>query len=387
VEIRVGEERVRSTGTTPEAPDLHALLAVMLEHGADACAMEISSHALVQHRVDGLVLDVAGFTNLSRDHLDYHHSMEEYFAAKAQLFTPRRSRQAVICVDDGWGRQLARRATVPVRTVSARARPAGPEPAADWQVTQHVVVDGHPQAEVSGPGGIRVGLRSPLPGDFNLANSLVALAMLVAAGTPAAAAAVAIGAGPAAPGRMERIAGRGVEGEPLVVVDYAHSPDAVRGALDALQGSGTPVVVVLGAGGDRDRDKRSLMGAAAASTADVVIITDDNPRSEDPAAIRAALLDGARSGSGRWRAEGAEGAEGTVLEVADRRAAVAEGVRRAWGGGVLLIAGKGHELGQEISGQVLPFDDREVARQALQATAGLVGVPVGTGTDVEGTNS
>lgn len=381
VEIRVGQERVRSTGTTPEASDLHALLAVMLEHGADACAMEVSSHALDQHRVNGVVFDVAGFTNLSQDHLDYHHSMAEYFAVKAQLFTPQRSRRAVICVDDEWGRQLARRSTVPVQTVSARACSATTASVADWQVTDHVLVDGHSRVEVSGPDGIRVGLRSPLPGDFNLANSLVALAMLVAVGVPVVTATTAIGDGPVVPGRMERIAGNGADDEPLVVVDYAHSPDAVRGALAALQGSGRPVVVVLGAGGERDRGKRSLMGVAAADAADVVIVTDDNPRSEDPATIRAALLDGARGGSGRQRVEA------TVLEIADRRAAVVEGVRRAWGGGVLLVAGKGHELGQEIAGQVFPFDDREAARQALRVVAAGVGVPAGTGTDVEGTRT
>ena len=381
VEIRVGDEKVASTGTTPEAPDLHALFAVMREYGVDACAMEISSHALAQHRVDGLVADVAGFTNLSQDHLDYHHSMQEYYEVKAQLFTPGRARRAVICVDDAWGRRLAREATVPTVTVRSRplhrggVSPGGDEPPADWQVSDVVLVDGHPQAEVTGPDGLALTLRSPLPGDFNLANSLVALAMLAAGGMSAATAAAAIAAGPAVPGRMERVTGSGGDGEPLAVVDYAHSPDAVRVALDALYGGGRPLVVVLGAGGDRDREKRPLMGAAAAQGADVVIVTDDNPRSEEPAAIRAAMLAGIPDGT-------------MVTEIADRRAAIAEGVRRAWGGGGLLVAGKGHELGQEFAGQVFPFDDRDVVRQALLSAAqARVGVPSGTRTDVEGTSS
>ncbi|HET9657580.1 MAG TPA: UDP-N-acetylmuramoyl-L-alanyl-D-glutamate--2,6-diaminopimelate ligase [Kineosporiaceae bacterium] len=387
VEIRVGSERVESSGTTPEAPDLHALFAVMLEHGVDTCAMEISSHALHQHRVDGLVLDVAGFTNLSQDHLDYHPSMEHYFATKAQLFTAGRTRRAVVCIDDDWGRrlagQVARAGQVPLRTVATV-----PGAGADWQVREAGVVDGHPQALVRGPDGVELVLRSPLPGDFNLANSLVALGMLVEAGMPAVTAAEAIAADGHVPGRMERVSGPGAPGEPLAVVDYAHSPDAVRVALQALQGGGRPLVVVLGAGGDRDREKRPLMGAAAVHGADVVVVTDDNPRSEEPAAIRGALLAGAREAAGDGSA--------TVLEIADRRAAIAEGVRRAWGGGVLLVAGKGHEQGQEIAGQVHPFDDRIVLREALHAVPAPVPaaartasaqVPAGTGTDVEGTDS
>jgi UDP-N-acetylmuramoyl-L-alanyl-D-glutamate--2,6-diaminopimelate ligase len=422
VEIRVGAERVVSSGTTPEAPDLHALLAVMVEHGVDTCAMEISSHAIDQHRVDGLVLDVAGFTNLSQDHLDYHHSMEDYFAVKARLFGPQRARLAVVCVDDAWGRRLVDLiggpAGVPVQTVSTRpaAGTGAPSPAptgADWQVLTAGIVDGHPQALVRGPGGDELVLRSPLPGGFNLANSLVALAMLAATGMSPLTAATAIAAASTVPGRMERVTGPGGPGEPLAVVDYAHSPDAVRVALDALHGGGRPLVVVIGAGGDRDREKRPLMGAAAVYGADVVIVTDDNPRSEDPAAIRAAVLSGTAPpgtvppgtvlpGVADGPPEGTAGTAGrVVLEIADRRAAIAEGVRRAWGGGVLLVAGKGHEQGQEIAGQLYPFDDRAVLREALHAAtpepaaaraASAVGraaaqVPAGTRTDVEGTNS
>lgn len=364
IEIRVGDERVVSTGTTPEAPDLHALLAVMLEHGVQACSMEISSHALAQHRVDGLVVDVAGFTNLSQDHLDYHHTLEEYFLAKAQLFTPAHAAAGVVCVDDAWGARLAGLATVPVTTV--RTRPAeGAEPAADWQVVATRRADaGRTELDVLGPTG-PVTLTCPLPGDFNVANTLLAVAMLAVGGVDVADAARAVAGAGAVPGRMERVAGPGAPGEPLVVVDYAHTPDAVAAALRALAGQGRPLVVVLGAGGDRDHDKRPRMGAAAALAADVVVVTDDNPRSEDPADIRAAVAEGARAEAERTGA--------VVVEVAGRRRAIAEGVARAWGGGVLLVAGKGHETGQEIAGVVHPFDDRLVVTEELRAAAGTSG--------------
>jgi UDP-N-acetylmuramoyl-L-alanyl-D-glutamate--2,6-diaminopimelate ligase len=338
IEIRVGDERIRST---PEAPDLHALLAVMVEHGIDSCSMEVSSHALVQHRIDGLQLDVAAFTNLSQDHLDYHHTMEEYFTAKAALFTARHCRTAVICVDDPWGRRLSAGSQVPAVTVATQP-------------------DGRIWVELDSPAG-RLSLQCPLPGEFNVANAVLALAMLVAAGVDPQAAAHAIESAEPVPGRMERVPGAGVPGEPLVVVDFAHTPDAVAAALGALRGQGHPIVVVLGAGGDRDAEKRPLMGAAAARGADVVVVTDDNPRSESPAAIRAAVVAGAQVASS------VSGA--IVVEVPGRAEAVAEGVARAWHGGVLLVAGKGHEQGQEVAGVVHPFDDRRVVRSALLAEA------------------
>ena len=357
VELRLGDERIPSTGTTPESPDLHALLAAMVERGVEVCSMEISSHALALHRVDGLVVDVAAFTNLSQDHLDLHGSMEAYFAAKASLFTPERARRAVVCVDDAWGVRLAGLAGVPVTTVTTR--PGG---VADWRVVDEGVDGGLPVARVAGPGGRELALRSPLPGRFNLANALVALAVLVEAGLDAEDAAAALAVAGPVPGRMERVGDPGVPaGAPLAVVDFAHSPDAVEQALDALGTSGRPLVVVLGAGGDRDREKRPLMGAAAANGADVVVVTDDNPRSEDPAAIRAAVREGAERAAARSGA--------VVLEVAGRRAAVVEAVRRAWPGGVVLVAGKGHEQGQEVGGVVHPFDDRAALRAALDEVA------------------
>ncbi len=366
VEIRSGDRRIRSTGTTPEAPALHALLAVMREDGVRTCSMEVSSHALAQHRVDGLVVDVAGFTNLSQDHLDYHRTMEEYFAAKALLFTPEHARRGVVVVDDAWGARMARESRVPVVTVTTKD---GTD--ADWRVVGRDLEGGLTTAHLTGPDGVALSVRCPLPGDFNVANTVLALAMLVEAGHAPAAAAAALGAAGPVPGRMEKVPGVGAPGEPVVVVDYAHTPDAVAAALDALRDAGHPLVVVLGAGGDRDRDKRPLMGAAAARAADVVVVTDDNPRSEEPAAIRAALLAGARSVADGATPTGPSAHHAEVVEVDRRRAAIAEGVARAWGGGVLLVAGKGHEQGQDVAGVVHPFDDRAVAREVLVQAAAL----------------
>ncbi|RJK96824.1 UDP-N-acetylmuramoyl-L-alanyl-D-glutamate--2,6-diaminopimelate ligase [Vallicoccus soli] len=350
VETRVGDRVLPSARTTPEAPDLQALLAVMREERVDALAMEVSSHALVLGRVDGVVYDVAVFTNLSQDHLDFHASMEDYFAAKASLFTPARCRRAVVDVDDPYGARLAAQARVPVATVS----PSG-DPRAQWRV-----VDARPGARTAfrllGPDGAELALEAPLPGAFNVANTALAAVAALALGADPKGVAAGLAASRGVPGRMERV--DGPQGGPLAVVDYAHTPDAVAAALSALR----PVVpgtlaVVLGAGGDRDRGKRGPMGAAAAQHADLVVVTDDNPRSEDPAAVRAAVLAGARA-TGRAQVE----------EVADRRAAVRRALRGLRSGDGVLVAGKGHEQGQEVAGVVTPFDDRAVLREEL-ATA------------------
>jgi UDP-N-acetylmuramoyl-L-alanyl-D-glutamate--2,6-diaminopimelate ligase len=349
VETRVGQERLDSVRTTPEAPELQALLAVMVERGCSACAMEVSSHALALHRVDGVVFDVAGFTNLSQDHLDFHVDQEDYFAAKASLFTAARSRRAVVCVDDAWGRRLAGQVEVPVTTVSSTAQ------AADWVVERRRVVDDGAATDfgLRGPDGRSIDLRSPLAGEFNVANTALAAVMLLEGGFTVDGLRVGLG-GAVVPGRMQRVAGP--PGAPLAIVDYAHTPEAVSAALHALR-PGTPgrLVVVLGAGGERDAAKRPLMGAAAAAGADVVVVTDDNPRSEDPAAIRAQVLAGTR-GAGR----------AVVVEVGDRRAAIAEALTFVTGpDDSVLVAGKGHERGQDVGGTVLPFDDREVLAAAL----------------------
>lgn len=347
VETRIGQRRVKSVRTTPESSDVHALIAAMREAGCTTCVMEVSSHALSLHRVDGLVYDVAIFANLSQDHLDHHKTMENYFRAKAALFTPERARRAVICVDDQWGRRLAQEAVIPVATLSS-----GPSEA-DWRLSAE---PGAAEFVLSGP-GTTMHLRSALPGDFNRVNTALAALALITAGHSIEAVREAVLADPHVPGRMEKVG----SGQPLAVVDYAHTPDAVAAALAALRPVAGPggLIVVLGAGGDRDRGKRTAMGAAAAAGADQVIVTDDNPRSEDPQAIRAALLAGAR---------GVDGGAGHTREVADRAEAIRAAVAaaRAYGPeAVIAVVGKGHESGQEIAGVIHPFDDRAELAAAL----------------------
>ena len=357
VETRIGDERLDSVRTTPEAPELHAVLAVMQERGLDSCVMEVSSHALAQHRVDGVVYDVALFTNLSQDHLDFHADMEDYFAAKASLFTPERAGRGLVCIDDDWGRRLVETSGIPVSTIGTATE-------ADWRI--RVDPDDPAAFRLTGP-GVDLYLRSSLPGDFNVTNTAMAAAALVLLGEEAGAVGEAVLTDPHVPGRMEAVAAPDGVDAPRAVVDYAHTPEAIRAALRALRPT-TPgtLVVVTGAGGDRDRDKRHLMGAAAAEVADLVVVTDDNPRSEDPAAIRAAVLEGVET----TRAAGRELA---VLEVGDRRAAIAAAVDAVWGQGAaatVAVVGKGHESGQDVGGVVHPFDDRAEVAQALRRAAG-----------------
>lgn len=347
VETRVAGRSVPSERTTPEATELQGAFAAMREAGVQAVAMEVSSHALALGRMDGTVVTEAVFTNLSQDHLDFHPDMESYYAAKASLFTPARSRRALVNLDDGYGRRLAGEATVPVRTFSA----AGAD-GADWRAAD-VRPDGTFRA--LGPDGVDVAAASALPGRFNVANALAATAACAEAGLDPARAAAGVGGCADVPGRFERVAA----GQPFTaVVDYAHTPQAVRLVLTALrEQTAGRLIAVLGCGGDRDRGKRELMGRAAAEVADVVVVTDDNPRSEDPAAIRAAVLAGARSAAGA----------ADVREVADRRAAIAAAVALARAGDTVVVAGKGHEQGQQYGDAVLPFDDRVALRAALSA--------------------
>ena len=344
---RVDGRPVASRLTTPEAPDLHALLAVMREAGVDACALEVSSHALVQGRVDGVVFDVAVFLNLGRDHLDFHRDIEDYFAAKADLFTPQRARRAVVDVGDPWGRRLAAETTLPLVTCTTQ-----PDVEADWRAVDVVVGPLGSELSALGPGGRRVPLRLPLPGAFNVRNALAVVAALDAAGVDVEAAAAGLATTAGVPGRMERVdAGQDF----LALVDYAHKPDAVEAVLSAVRPATTGrLVLVIGAGGDRDPGKRPLMGEVAPRLADVLVVTDDNPRSEDPAAIRAAVLAGAAGPA-------------DVVEIGDRAAAIAHAVALAAAGDTVVVAGKGHESGQEIAGVVHPFDDRDVVRAAVRA--------------------
>ncbi|MFF6784891.1 UDP-N-acetylmuramoyl-L-alanyl-D-glutamate--2,6-diaminopimelate ligase [Streptomyces sp. NPDC012510] len=355
VEMRIGDERIKSERTTPEATDLQALFAVMRERGVDSVVMEVSSHALVLGRVDGCVFDVAVFNNLSPEHMEFHSDMEDYFQAKARLFTPERSRLGVVNLDDEYGRRLVEEATVPIVTFSAEGHPD-----ADWRAEDARVGPLDSTFTVVGPKGERIAARSPLPGTFNVANTLAAVAALAVAGIDPQTAADGIAAVPGVPGRLERVDA----GQPyLAVVDYAHKTDAVESVLKALRKvTEGRLHVVLGCGGDRDTTKRGPMGAAMARLSDTAVLTSDNPRSEDPLAILATMLEGAASVPAHER--------GDVLLFEDRAAAIAAAVARAQPGDTVLVAGKGHEQGQDIAGVVRPFDDRQVLREAIQQTQG-----------------
>ncbi len=340
-------EATRTTVTTPESTELQALLGYLRERGAQAVAMEVSSHALALGRVDAIPFAVAAFTNLGRDHLDFHGDEEAYFAAKASLFTPDRSRHAVVNIDDPRGRVLADRLAAGGRQLTTVSL-TGP---ADCQALTCDLRD-------DGRTGVRARLRDriveftlSLPGEFNVRNAVTALAMVAASGGDLDAAARGL-ADASVPGRMQRV-DLGPHG-PVVYVDFAHTPQAVAAALQAV-GPRRRRIAVLGSGGDRDPEKRRPMGAAAANHADLVLVTDDNPRSEDPAAIRAEVLAGARA------AMSAGGRASEVLDAGDRRSAIRQALSRARPGEVIAILGKGHELGQEVAGEVFPFSDAEVA--------------------------
>ena len=339
---RVDGRAVPLPRTTPEAPDLQRLLARMVEEGVGAAAMEVSSHGLDQHRVSGIRYSCAVFTNLTQDHLDYHGSMETYFAAKARLFTPETAERSVVNTDQEEGRRLLR-PDLPVITF-------GLEPGAEVRA---IDVDATASGVAFRVGELKV--RSSLRGTFNVANCLAALAAARSVGIPDRVAVEGIAALSGVPGRVEPVeAGQGF----LVLVDYAHTPDGIENVLRAARplASGR-VIVVLGCGGDRDRGKRPLMGRAATGLADHTVITSDNPRSEDPLAIIAEIEPGAVEGGGAYTIE------------PDRRAAIRAAVREARTGDVVVIAGKGHETGQEFADRTVPFGDRDVAAEELRALA------------------
>lgn len=350
VGVRIDGRELPSALTTPEAPQLQALLAVMLEQGVDTVVMEVSSHALTLGRVDGVSFAVGGFTNLSRDHLDFHRSMEDYFEAKARLFDPESENHAalsVVCVDDQWGRALAARAPRAV-TVSVSGT-------ADWAVDEISTGEGGVQDFLAvDPAGVHHPLRIGLPGRYNVANALLAAALLDAVGVSPEQAAPGLREA-TVPGRLEAV----YRGQPfLALVDYAHKPGALRAVLETLRHQAVGrLVVVFGAGGNRDPGKREPMGRVAAELADLVVVTDDNPRDENPATIRAAILAGAANG------------KAAVVEIGDRRAAIEHAVRWARAGDTVLIAGKGHETGQTSTGRTVPFDDRAELAGALEAVS------------------
>lgn len=341
--VRIDGRVVPFPRTTPEAPDLQGLLARMVTEGVEAVAMEVSSHGLHQHRVDGTTFEVAVFTNLTQDHLDYHASMEEYFEAKARLFTPTMSARAVVNRDSAEGRRLLG-SGLPTITY-------GLDAGADVRATE---------VRTTREGlGFRVGdleVCSSLHGLFNVENCLAALAAARELGIADDAIARGIADVAGVPGRVEPVeAGQDF----LVLVDYAHTPDSLENVLRAARplASGR-LLAVFGCGGDRDRAKRPLMGRAATSMADLTVVTSDNPRSEDPLAILAEIEAGAREGGGAYLVE------------PDRRAAIRAAVREARSGDVVVVAGKGHETYQELADRTIAFDDREVAAEEIRALGG-----------------
>ena len=344
VETRIADTRLGSARTTPESADMQRLFAEMLAAGASAAAIEVSSHAIDLHRVDGVSFAVAAFTNLTQDHLDYHHTLEEYWSVKRRLFTELPVAERVVNVDDPRGAELAaglpgcwtvgRDASASVRASDERAEPT---------CTTFTLIARGDEARVV----------LPLAGAFNVSNALVAAGCALALGIDTATVVAGLEGAPQVPGRLERID----EGQTFaVLVDYSHTPDSLAKAIAAVRAV-TPgrVITVFGCGGDRDPEKRPLMGRAAGQGSDLVVVTSDNPRTEDPVGIVLQVEDGLVPTGTPY-----------VVEI-DRRSAIASALASAGAGDAVLIAGKGHEDYQIFMDRTIHFDDREVAREELRA--------------------
>lgn len=348
IETRIGDEVLPGVRTTPESLDLQRLLASMRDRGVDAVAMEVTSHALMLHRAEAVRFAAVGFTNLSQDHLDFHPTMEDYFAAKTRLFLPERADKGAVNVDDPYGRKLMN--VAPIKCIGfgmsedaeVRARAVKLEPSG---TTISVVT---PEGDFEAT--------TKLVGHFNISNCLGATAIALQAGIGLGAIEAGLRSLSAVPGRFESIDG----GQPFsVVVDYAHTPDSLDNVLRAARpladAHGGRVVCAFGCGGDRDRGKRPLMGAVVARLADIVIVTSDNPRSEEPGAIIGEILEGVV----------ASRPDGPDATLPDRRAALRWALEQARAGDVVVVAGKGHEATQQFKDHTIPFDDRTVARELL----------------------
>lgn len=343
VEVHIAGDVHPVVHTTPEAPDLQRLLARMRDAGAGAVAMEVSSHGLALRRVDGTRFACAVFTNLTRDHLDFHGTMEEYEAAKAILFRGELAERGIVNADDEAGRRIIASARIPITSF-------GVSGAADVRAVD--VVSTRSGSEFTCVAGRRrIPVRVPIAGGYNVFNALAVLAAFISLGRPIEQAAEGIAALPGVPGRMEAIDA----GQPFtVLVDYAHTPDSLENVLRAARRiCDGALIVVFGCGGDRDRGKRPMMGNVAARLADRVVVTSDNPRSEDPRAIIDEIM------------EGVDGDSGAVVSDPDRRSAIQRAVAEARRGDIVLLAGKGHEVYQEIGATRQPFSDAAVAREAL----------------------
>ena len=345
VNTQINQELLASSHTTPEAAPLQSLLAAMKEQHLRAVAMEVSSHALAQHRVAGTKFKVSGFTNLTQDHLDFHENMESYFKAKASLFVYGLSEQAVINIDDMYGARLGKSLEIPVITISRSGK-------ADWRYEEINNFGSSTMLKIRGPQGVLIEGSTKLIGDYNLDNLLMAVAIAVISGVDP----IEIGANlhkyTGAPGRLELV---DVGQKFLAFVDYAHTPDAVRNVLTAARAiTKGKLIAALGCGGDRDRSKRASMGSALLQ-ADISILTSDNPRSEDPEEILREMA------SGIVDSEKSD----QVEVIVDRAMAIKRAVELAEPGDVVAILGKGHETGQEIAGVKYPFDDRLILAQAI----------------------
>ncbi|UOW00214.1 UDP-N-acetylmuramoyl-L-alanyl-D-glutamate--2,6-diaminopimelate ligase [Agrococcus sp. SCSIO52902] len=350
-ERHVGDVVVTSKLTTPEASELHALLARMREAGVRAAVLEVSAQALERHRVDGVRFDVVAFTNLSHDHLDDYGSMEAYFDVKLELFTPDRAERGVVCVDGDWGVRVAERSRIPVTTLSS-----DPQRQADWHVDIWEETPTSTSFTLTGIDGGAIEVQVPFIGRHMAVDAAIAILMLVEAGFELEAIAEVIDRGMRStlPGRIERVSGD--EG-PAVFVDYGHSPDAFAQTLEALRRvTEGRLIMLFGADGDRDATKRADMGRIAAELADAVVVTDFNPRTEDPAAIRAQVLAGARAAAGGK----------PVIESSPEEAAIRAALELAGPGDTVLWAGPGDADYRDVAGVREAFVARDEARRALQ---------------------
>ena len=346
--VEIADEKLESARTTPEADDLQAIAAAMVEQGCKNLVMEVSSHAIDQGRIKGAKYEVVAFSNLTQDHLDYHLSMENYFQAKANLFATEYAKAAVINIDDSYGKKLSKQVKIPVVTVSRK------DSTADWYLAKAEIKNGLYQVEIKSKSGESLSENFALLGDYNLDNLLLAVAIVSSAGLSLDKIASTISKLQSVPGRLESInAGQKF----TALVDYAHTPDAVERVIATVKSATSGKIIgVLGCGGDRDASKRSLMGHALFNGCDLAIFTSDNPRSESAEAILKQMTAGIDLG------------KKGLVEI-DRKSAINLAVENAQSGDVVLLMGKGHESGQEVNSVVTPFDDRVELAESIKRLA------------------
>jgi len=346
--VEIADDKLESARTTPEADDLQAIAAAMVEQGCKNLAMEVSSHAIDQGRIKGAKYEVVAFSNLTQDHLDYHLSMENYFQSKANLFASEYAKAAVINIDDSFGKRLLKQVKIPVVTVSRK------DSTADWYLAKAEIKNGLYQVEIKSKSGESLSENFALLGDYNLDNLLLAVAIVNSAGLSLDKIASTISKLQSVPGRLESVnAGQKF----TALVDYAHTPDAVERVIATVKSvTHGKIIGVLGCGGDRDASKRSVMGQALFNGCDLAIFTSDNPRSESAEAILKQMTAGIDLGKKGF------------VEI-DRKNAIDLAVKNAQSGDVVLLMGKGHESGQEVNSVVTPFDDRIELAESIRRLA------------------